>query len=108
MLSLSPEVNLGEEALEPFYRKVQVNLDFQRFVSVKPEFRGERIGYGITIPSSAPHPKEAVLFIDFLLSPEGRAIMEADSHPMFDPVPADGYGNMPVELQTLCIPAEQP
>jgi molybdate/tungstate transport system substrate-binding protein len=108
MLSLSPEVNLGEEALEPFYHKVQVNLDFQRFVSVKPEFRGERIGYGITIPSSAPHPKEAALFIEFLLSPEGRAIMEADSHPMFDPVPADGYKNMPSELQALCTPAKQP
>jgi molybdate/tungstate transport system substrate-binding protein len=106
MLSLPPEVNLNEAALEPFYRKVQVNLDFKRFATVKPEFRGERIGYGITIPSSAPHPKEAALFIAFLLSPEGRAIMEADSHPMFDPVPADGYKNMPSELQSLCIPAK--
>ncbi len=106
MLSLSPEVNLGEETLEPFYHKVQVNLDFKRFATVKPEFRGERIGYGITIPSSALHPKEAALFIEFLLSPDGRAIMEADSHPMFDPVPADGYGNMPSELQALCVPAE--
>jgi molybdate/tungstate transport system substrate-binding protein len=51
---------------------------------VKPVFQGERIGYGITIPGNAPHPKDAELFIAFLLSPEGRAIMQQASQPMFD------------------------
>ena len=53
---------------------MQVDLDFQRFATVKPEFRGERIAYGITIPSNAPHPEEAALFIAFLLGPEGQAV----------------------------------
>ncbi len=34
--------------------------------------------------------------------------MKADYHPMFNPVPADGYENMPAELQAMCVPAEQP
>jgi len=33
---------------------VEVDLNFQRFATVKPQFVGERIAYGITIPSNAP------------------------------------------------------
>ncbi len=106
LIRLPDEANLGEAAFENLYHRVQVNLDFQRFASVKPEFRGERIGYGITIPSSSPHPKEAALFIAFLLSPEGRAILEANHHPMFATALADGYANLPADLQNLCAPAE--
>ena len=108
LLRLPGEVNLGEPAFEDLYNHVQVNLDFQRFASIKPEFRGEQIGYGITIPSSALHPKEAALFIAFLLSPEGRAIMEASHHPMFETALGDGYANIPADLQALCIPLETP
>jgi molybdate/tungstate transport system substrate-binding protein len=103
MLHLPETVNLGAENIG--YDSVQVNLDFRRFATVKPEFRGERISYGITIPSNAPHPKEAALFIAFLLGPEGRALMEADYHPLFDPALGDGYTNIPAELQALCVPA---
>jgi molybdate/tungstate transport system substrate-binding protein len=106
IMSLPAEVNLGEPSQEELYKQVQVNLDFQRFATVKPQFRGERIGYGITIPASAPHPKEAAQFIAFLLSPEGRSLMEADHHPMFETFPADGYKNLPVDLQTLTVPME--
>jgi molybdate/tungstate transport system substrate-binding protein len=102
MLSLPEALNLGAEGID--YGKVQVNLDFRRFASVKPEFRGEQIGYGITIPENAPHPKEAALFIAFLLGPEGRALMEADHHPMFAPAFGDGYERIPPELQALCAP----
>jgi molybdate/tungstate transport system substrate-binding protein len=104
MLELPVGINLGEPGYDTVYDKVLVKLDFQRFATVKPEFHGERIGYGITIPSNAPHPEEAALFIGFLLSSEGRAIMETDYQPVFDPVIADGYQYMPTFLQTLCVP----
>ena len=68
------ELSLGVEEMEETYARAQVNLDFHRFASVKPEFRGERIGYGITIPSNARHAQEAAQFIAFLLGPEGRAV----------------------------------
>ncbi|MEW6402902.1 MAG: tungstate ABC transporter substrate-binding protein WtpA [Chloroflexota bacterium] len=106
MMGLPAEIDLGEEEYESIYRQVQVDLDFQRFATVKPQFRGERIGYGITIPANAPHAEEAELFIAFLLSDEGRALMEADYHPMFDSFEADGFENMPASLQVLCVPAE--
>mgnify|MGYP001765813562 CR=1 FL=1 len=104
MFSLPEALNLGSP--EADYSHVLVELDFQRFQSVKPEFRGERIGYGITIPSNAPHPEQAALFIEFLLSEEGRVLMLADQHPLFDPALAYNYANLPPALQALCAPAE--
>jgi molybdate/tungstate transport system substrate-binding protein len=106
MVHLPDAINLGAEGYAGTYSTVQVNLDFQRFASVKPVFRGERIGYGITIPSSAPHPQEAALFIEFLLSPEGRAVMLADSHPMFDPAIGENYEDIPTDLQPYCTATE--
>jgi len=108
LLELPDPLNLGEEADQQIYNTVQVNEDFQRFASVKPVFRGERIGYGITIPENAPHPAEAALFVAFLLGPQGQAIMEADYHPLFDPALCSGYANTPSSLQSLCIPTETP
>jgi molybdate/tungstate transport system substrate-binding protein len=101
IVSLPAEVNLGEEENEELYKQVQVDLDFQRFASIKPQFRGERIGYGVTIPASAEHPEEAAQFITFLLSDEGRSLMEADHHPMFETFIADGYENLPENLQAV-------
>ncbi|MGA2503884.1 MAG: tungstate ABC transporter substrate-binding protein WtpA [Anaerolineales bacterium] len=108
MVELPDALNLGEEADQQVYSTVQVNEDFQRFASVTPVFRGERIGYAITIPSSAPHPKEAALFIEFLLSPEGRTIMQADSHPLFDPALGDNFPNIPASLQAYCTATGTP
>ena len=108
MLRLPDEENLGSAEHEEDYDRVQVNLDFRRFATVKPVFRGERIGYGITIPASAPHPVEASQFIAFLLGPQGRAIMEANYHPMFETPLADGYERMPAELRALCPPTGTP
>ncbi len=103
MVSLPPQVNLGEPEFETFYKQVQVNLDFRRFATVKPQFRGERIGYGITIPANAAHAEAARQFITFLLGDEGRHLMEADHHPMFETFIADGYENVPESLQALTV-----
>jgi molybdate/tungstate transport system substrate-binding protein len=106
VLSLPAEVNLGEHDFENYYNRVRVDLDFQRFATVRPQFRGEQIGYGVTIPASAQHPQEAAQFIAFLLSEAGRSLMEANHHPMFETFTADGYSNMPASLQSLILPME--
>jgi molybdate/tungstate transport system substrate-binding protein len=108
LMQLPDSINLGAEGYEKTYSTVQVNLDFRRFASVKPQFRGERIGYGITIPNNAPHPENAAQFIAFLLGAEGRAIMQKDYHPLFDPATGDQYTNIPAALQEFCIPAQIP
>lgn len=106
LLELPDELNLGDPDMEETYGRVTVQLDFQRFASVQPLFRGEQIGYGITIPSNAPHPREAERYLAFLLGPEGRKIMAADYQPLLDPLTADGYANLPPALQKLTQPGQ--
>lgn len=103
-ISLPDSLNLGSPEQSEAYQRVSVVLDFQRFAKIKPEFHGEQIGYGITIPTNAPHPKEAEQFIAFLLSPEGRKIMNAAYHPEFDQIVAVDYQNIPQSLQALSQP----
>jgi len=102
LVKLPDAVNLGSEQYADQYRKVQVRLDYQRFASVKPEFDGEVIGYGVTIPTNAPHPQRAQELIAFLLGLKGRAIMEANQHPLITPPLADHYDSVPRQLQSLC------
>jgi molybdate/tungstate transport system substrate-binding protein len=108
LLHLPDAINLGSDVYNQNYATVQVDLNAQRFATVKPQFQGARIDYGITIPSNAPHPVEAALFIAFLLGPEGRAIMKQDYQPMFDPAPGDHFDNIPSALQVLCTAAVTP
>jgi len=104
MIPLPDSLNLGDEGNADFYEQVQVRLDFQRFTSVKPEFKGEVIGYGLTIPANAPHPEEAAEFIDFLLGPEGQALMVEHHHPLLTPCLVDQLGALPDSLQSRCRP----
>lgn len=105
LVELPAELNLGEAGMEAAYGQVTVRLDFQRFASVQPVFRGEQIGYGATIPSNAPHRSEAERYLAFLFGPQGREIMAADSHPLLDTLIADGYENLPAALKELVQPA---
>ena len=101
---LPPELNLGSEALRDSYAQVVVKLDYQRFASVQPEFGGEPIGYGATIPSDAPNPEEAADFIAFLAGPDGRRILASFDHPTFDPPRSDQPDNLPPQLKAICVP----
>jgi molybdate/tungstate transport system substrate-binding protein len=105
LVAFPPELNFGEADQSEAYGQVSVKLDFQRFASVKPEFKGEQIGYGITIPSGAPHAKEAEQYIAFLLGPEGSKIMQENYHPLLEPLIATGYEALPESLKPLCTPA---
>ncbi len=104
LVKLPDSVNLGSEQYATQYNQVQVRLDFQRFASVKPEFNGQVIGYGVTIPSNAPHPKQAEELVAFLLGPKGRAVMEANQHPLITPPQTDRYDALPQGLKSLCVP----
>jgi molybdate/tungstate transport system substrate-binding protein len=105
-LSLAPEVNLGDPAFAGRYAKVTVKLDFQRFASVKPEFPGEPIQYGATIPSNAGDPEAAATFLAYLLGPEGQRIMAENYQPMIAPALADNLDAMPELIKALCTPSD--
>ncbi|MDY6875057.1 MAG: tungstate ABC transporter substrate-binding protein WtpA [Chloroflexota bacterium] len=100
-LPLPPEIDLSDKTYQDNYERVRVSLNFQRFASVNPEFEGQAIAYGLTIPANAPHPDLAVEFIQFLAGPEGQAIMAESQHPMILPPVADNKDALPAALQTL-------
>jgi molybdate/tungstate transport system substrate-binding protein len=100
-VTLPPELNLGDEALAATYNQVRVDLDYQRFASVKPSFEGQPITYSLTIPSNAAQPKAASLFVQFLLGADGRRIMEQNYHPMLATPRCDNLGALPQDLRGL-------
>jgi len=100
-LLLPPEVDLSDPLSSDLYKKVQVKLDYQRFSSVIPEFEGEVITYGVTIPTNAPNPEGAQFFIRFFLGPEGRAIMESNFHPLLPSILVDNESTVPETLISL-------
>jgi molybdate/tungstate transport system substrate-binding protein len=101
-IPLPPELNLGDPGHAEDYARVSIVLDFQRFASVEPVFRGEQIAYGLTIPSNALHPVQAARFCAFLLGPEGRQIMAEHAHPLLQPATVDRPANLPEALVPLC------
>lgn len=73
-VTLPAAVDLSDPARERDYALAMVRVPSARGDSL--EFRGEPILYGLTIPIAAPHPEVALAFVRFVLSAEGRAILE--------------------------------
>jgi molybdate/tungstate transport system substrate-binding protein len=101
-VSLPPEIALGDPDYADTYGTVTVKLDFQRFASVKPEFVGEPIRYGVTIPSNAREPEAAEQLLAFLLGPEGQRIMAENYQPMITPALTDNLGDLPETIKAFC------
>jgi molybdate/tungstate transport system substrate-binding protein len=104
LVELPNGVNLGSDQNTADYQKVRIRLDFQRFASVKPDFVGDVIGYGVTIPSNAPHPEAAAQFVAFLLGADGRAVLNANQQPLITPAQSNNHSLIPRLLQSLCTP----
>ena len=60
---------------------------------------GKPIVYGVTIPSNFQRMDLAIAWIDFLLSADGMAIMEANGQPPIVPAITDNADNLPEELK---------
>jgi molybdate/tungstate transport system substrate-binding protein len=102
-VSLPPEIDLGDPVYATDYGKVTVKLDYQRFATVRPEFAGEPIRYGATIPSNAAHPEQAALLLAYLLGPEGQRIMAQNYQAMITPALTDDLADLPEAVRAYCI-----
>ena len=101
VLRLPDAVNLASPARAKSYRAARVTVTGrkpgQRITRV-----GEPIVYSVTIPSKSPRPKLAEEYLDLLLSPEGRAVMERNGQRPV--VPALGQGPVPLKLRRHLAP----
>ena len=88
-VSLPPQINLGDTDRGEAYAHAAVRLPgASRQGADSVEFRGEPIGYALTIPKAAPHPETARAFVRFVFSTEGQTILERNgfrllSRPVF-------------------------
>ena len=99
---LPSAIDLGEAGRRADYRRVEVKLDFRRFASVKPVFRGDVIRYAFTIPANAPDSELAGDFAAFLLGDDGRRILEEDYQPVLTPAVLDDASAAPQEVRRAC------
>ena len=69
------------------------------------EIRGQSVTYGVTLVKDAPSADAAVLFLEYLLDPEGGlAVLDSMGQPPFVParVPTEGMkGMLPQSLKSL-------
>lgn len=100
-LALPPAIDLGSPDYEAQYQRVDVRLDFRRFASVIPDFKGTRIVYGLSIPKNALHPQEAVRLIEFLLGPDGQRVFERSWQPLLPTPVCDNVQCLPEALRSL-------
>ena len=100
-LQLPPEIDLSNPEFAEWYETVLVKLDYQRFSTITPEFGGEVITYGLTVPTNAPNPEAAQDFIQFLIGPTGREIMDSNFHPMLPSIQVDHREKLPNGLLEL-------
>lgn len=100
-LRLPDEINLGSAAHADAYGTVKVKLAFQRFVSVEPEFLGQPIVYGMTVPATAPHPDLAAELVAFIMSPEGQQVLLEYSQPPIVPAVVDNPDRAPSQVRAL-------
>jgi molybdate/tungstate transport system substrate-binding protein len=94
-LQLPSPIDLSSEQLATGDVPVRVDLAFQRFSTVIPEFVAQKTYYAVTIPSSARHTDEAAAFVAFMLSEEGTAIMESTYLDTLDGMIADDMAAVP-------------
>lgn len=84
-VTLPSEVDLSDPGRATDYAGASIRLPGPRLGSADSvEFRGEPILYALTIPKAATHPALARGFAQFVLSPEGQAILRKAGFVLLD------------------------
>jgi len=95
-VELPDEINLSNWTLRDYYAQVNVTISKG---DEKVVIKGAPILYGVTIPSNAKHPSDAIEFIKFMLSEDGRNIIdECGQNPIY-PAYTDELARVPLELK---------
>lgn len=103
-VKLPAEINLGDHRFDDFYSTAFVKVKGKE-PDTFMEMRGTSITYGITLVKNAPNPEAALLFLEYLLDPEGGLrVMEEMGQPPFIParVPSEEMKSLlPARLKSL-------
>lgn len=98
-VELPDEINLSNWTLRNYYAQVNVTISKS---SGKVVIKGATILYAVTIPNNAEYVNDAIDFIKFMLSEEGRnIILQCGQNPIF-PAYTDNLERLPQELREFC------
>ena len=101
-LTLPQEINLSSYAQESFYKQAQVAVSGKK-PGEKIELKGKSITYGVTLLDKAPNREAAILFLDYMLDPEGglKTLAEMGQPPISPALVVDQgmISKLPLTLQ---------
>ena len=97
-VKLPPEINLSDENFRDFYAKAQVEISGKEPGTTITK-KGKPIVYGVTIPSNFSNQELAISWVEFLLSDQGMAIMEANGQPPVIPAVTNDVDKLPEALK---------
>jgi len=97
-VTLPPKINLSSEEFREYYAMAQVEISGAEPGETITQ-TGSPIVYGVTIPNNFPNQELAIAWIDFLLSSDGMAIMEANGQPPIIPAVTTDKSKLPDELR---------
>jgi molybdate/tungstate transport system substrate-binding protein len=93
-LRLPPQIDLGDAKYSAAYAQASVR-------TANGLLTGKPIVYAVTIPKNAAHPEVAGAFLQFLLGPEGQAVMKGSGFGTLAPAYANDVGKVPASLRSL-------
>lgn len=99
-VTLPEEIALSSMEFEEFYATASIEVTGKE-PGTTTTLTGAPIVYGLTIPNNAPHPEMAIDFLEFMLGPEGQAIMEDCGQPPIVPAVASDIDKLPEELKVF-------
>jgi molybdate/tungstate transport system substrate-binding protein len=101
-VELPDEINLSMVEQTDFYGQASVDIAGKE-PGTTMTMVGKPIVYGVTIPKNAPSPELAVAFVEFLLGPEGQAIMEQQGQPPIVPPVSADLDKLPDALKDMVV-----
>ncbi len=96
-VKLPKEINLSDPSKSNIYSSVSTEVAGSKPGS-KMKITGDFINYSITVLDNAPQKKEAVKFVDFLLSADGLNIFKTNGQEPLVPLKAEPVMKLPSEL----------
>jgi len=97
-IELPREINLGDPAMNDIYKTVSQDITGSTPGS-KMTVTGEYINYSLTVLENAPHSKDAVNFVSFLLSDRGMDIFRKNGQQPIRPCTSGQPGMIPISLK---------
>jgi molybdate/tungstate transport system substrate-binding protein len=97
-IELPKEINLGDPTKKDLYKSISMEIAGNT-PSSKVSVTGDYINYSLTILKDAPHSKEAINFILFILSKDGMEIIKKNGQEPLIPCITDQPEQIPLELK---------